>query len=358
MNPTPAPDELEALRRRDPLARDSGWYQDGPLDERAERDLGALRTSAASPGRPGRAVGRRGPSSRSVPTTLPVALAGVLACAVAVTVSVGAPLGSSGPPGTSGDARAAQAAPTQRSTDGAADLVLQQVAAVAAQQPPLAPAEAQFAYVRMLVSTNTGPLGGRAEPGPLHEREVWLSQRAGADGLIVEEGESYPISTASLEDPVGPAPTETYAGMSRLPTDPAALLGVLRADAAAGGFEDLDHGAFVRAGEWLSTGMAPPEVVAALYRATALVPGVVVVPDAEDAAGRRGTGLAFDDPGAGLRHVWVVDETASAYLGASDYLLGDTTAGAAGLRTGSSAVLARGVADAAGAAPSQVVTVP
>lgn len=352
MNPNGPGDELDALRRRNPHPSCEGPYREAPLDPRAERDLAAL-VSGATATRPVLGLDRRRRSWASVAVTVPVAL--LLVCAVALTALVLTP---QSPGVTAAGPGAGQVGPAERGTSGAAALVLEQMAAVAAERPPLAPREDQFAYVRTLVSSNTGPLGGRAEPGALHEREDWLAQRAGVDGLIIEEGQAWVMSSASEEDPVGPPPPNTYAAMAQLPTDPAALLQVLRDDAAAFGYDDLDHGAFSLAGEWLATGMAPPEVVAALYRATALLPGVEVVPGAVDAAGRSGTGLSFEDHRSRTRREWVVDEATSTYLGTSAYLIGDTTAGQAGLRTNTSAVLARGVADAAGAPPVRVAAVP
>ncbi len=55
--------------------------------------------------------------------------------------------------------------------------------------------------------------------------------------------------------------------------------------------------AFTTIGDLLGESIAPPEVSAALYRAAALIPGVTVVPDAVDAAGRHGVAVAFDGSG-------------------------------------------------------------
>ncbi|KOV95528.1 MULTISPECIES: hypothetical protein [unclassified Streptomyces] len=64
-----------------------------------------------------------------------------------------------------------------------------------------------------------------------------------------------------------------------------------------------------------------PEVDAALYRTAARIPGVTVVDDAEDAAGRAGVGLAFGD---GKDHeVWVFEKKDLNYLGSDRVALLD-----------------------------------
>lgn len=99
-------------------------------------------------------------------------------------------------------------------------------------------------------------------------------------------------------------------------------------------------------GELLSESIIPPKVNATLYRAAAKIPGVVV-PDSVDAAGRHGVGVARVDA-SGERDEWIFDKKSLTYLGERDYLARDTTNGKAGMLVGTTAVLARGVADQTG----------
>ena len=68
-----------------------------------------------------------------------------------------------------------------------------------------------------------------------------------------------------------------------------------------------------------------------------------------DAAGRHGVGTALTS--AGERHEWIFDATTHGYLGERDHLVQDTDLGPAGMLTGLSAVLERGVTDDVGDQP-------
>lgn len=333
-------DHLATLRRCNPQSPLTGGFRDAPLDERAERELTALLRGASSRP-PRRSRARRQRARLGVLWAAPVAAAAV--AAVMAVVLIG-----SGPPPNRPDP-----APTQLTVASIeAAVVMHRAATTASAQPGLAPEADQFWYTRSLVAVNTGPLGGLPQPGPLVEREVWLPQSA-VDGWIVEGEDAFPLAYASSEQPA-----ITYARMADLPTDPQELLRVLRDDAVEQGFDDVDFGTFLLAGDWLTTGMAPPEVVSALYRATATLPGVVVVEGATDAAGRTGLGLSLENRSSGLRYEWVLDEATSTILGANTYLVEDSSQGPGGMRTNTTAVLARGIADAAGEAPRVEVPVP
>ncbi|KUO21512.1 hypothetical protein [Streptomyces dysideae] len=71
----------------------------------------------------------------------------------------------------------------------------------------------------------------------------------------------------------------------------------------------------------LNQATLPPEVDAALCRAAARIPGVSVAEHAEDAAGRRGIGLAFRD--GDDRDLWVFDRKTLHYLGSDEVALLD-----------------------------------
>ena len=58
-----------------------------------------------------------------------------------------------------------------------------------------------------------------------------------------------------------------------------------------------------------------PELTSALYRAAAKIPGVMLVDDATDAAGRHGVAIARPDETRGARSEWIFDRKTFAYLG-------------------------------------------
>jgi hypothetical protein len=76
-----------------------------------------------------------------------------------------------------------------------------------------------------------------------------------------------------------------------LPTDPDALLARIRKDYRDKGRDVTTYG--VIAMLFRDNQLIPPKTNAALYRALAKIPGVRVVENATDYAGRQGIGVAF-----------------------------------------------------------------
>ena len=247
--------------------------------------------------------------------------------------------------------------------------VLTQIAYVAASQQAPVPREDQFVYVKSAVAwtqeSAAGKNAGRRVLDSLHEREIWLAQEKAAKrvdpsrirpkvwrpdskgpiysfGILRERGETMPL--------YGPMPNEgpTYRQLAALPTDPDALLRKIYSSTEGRG-DGPDAEAFNYIGDLLRESIAPPEVTAALYRAAAKIPGVIIVPDAVDAAGRHGFGVAHVSQGE--RYEWIFDSHTMQYLGEREYLVADTPGGKAGMLTGTTAVLTRGVADKAGEIP-------
>ncbi|WP_113839190.1 CU044_5270 family protein [Blastococcus sp. TF02A-26] len=343
MNPVGERDELALLRDRDPFPAGAGSYPDGPLDARAARELAHLLSGA-----PVRTAARRRRPRLRLLLAVPVVAAAALVASL--TVDASDPRGGGPAPEADGGAL--------RLSGLEATVVLDRAATGADAQPPLVPRADQFWYMRSVVVQNAGRYEGPVELGDPVDREAWLPQGP-VDGWIVEDGVGYRLVNAiSEEQPSGGEPTTTYARMAQLPLDPATLLEALRAEAGRWGYEDTDLGAFVAAGDWLHTGMSPPGTVAALYRAVAEIPGVVVVEDAVDAAGRHGLGLSLTAPAVATRYEWVIDPTTWTFLGDNSYLVEGSDRGAAGSSAGGSALLARGVADSAGVRPDVEVPVP
>jgi hypothetical protein len=218
---------------------------------------------------------------------------------------------------------------------------------VAASQPAVAVRTNQFVYVKSEIAfaqeTIAQSFTGPWKMDRLHQREVWLPQDLTRTGLIRENNQDTTLHPSPGQPGIN---NPTYQWLASLPTDPAALLKKIYADTLGHGAGPDDE-AFDMIGELLRESIMPPEVNAALYRAAAKIPGVVVVPDSVDAAGRHGVGIARVDA-TGERDEWIFDKKSLTYLGERDYLVRDTSNGKAGMLVGTTAVLARGVADQTG----------
>ncbi|MFF2520235.1 CU044_5270 family protein, partial [Streptomyces sp. NPDC058086] len=108
------------------------------------------------------------------------------------------------------------------------------------------------------------------------------------------------------------APSYDY--LKTLPTDPDALLKKIYKETKGQG-NSPDQEAFTTVGDLLGEQLAPAKLNAALYRAAAKIPGVVVVDHAQDAAGREGIALAHVDQQSGDRTEWIFDRKTYSYLG-------------------------------------------
>ncbi len=204
----------------------------------------------------------------------------------------------------------------------------------------LAPRADQFVYVRSITAF-THPavqqsFDGRRALGPLQQREVWLAQKRTAapvdqsqTGVIVDGKQQTLLVTGYIRvggktSPIyGTDVAPTYAQLAALPTHPAGLLRKIHA--LTKGQANPNAAAFDYIGGLLRESLVPPEVSAALYRAAARIPGVILVADAVDAAGRHGFGVAYVT--LGERFEWIFDKQSLAYLGERDYLVQDTSGG-------------------------------
>lgn len=249
-----------------------------------------------------------------------------------------------------------------------AAVLLDRIASVAGKSGERTVKGRQFVYVRTLQTENSGEFGGPVKLSEPREREVWMTQKAGPvidEGLIHEDGSYVPITVGvpdgepAVGHPAGLG-RPTYAWLASLPTDPDALLRRLATeitrdqDARDTPAEDRDRDrdTFDTIGELLRETLMPPRTAAALYKAAARIPGVTVDPDAVDAAGRHGIGVARDDTRAGWRTAWIFDTTTLEYRGERSYLIRDTSMGEKGTLIHASAVLERAVVDALREKPS------
>ncbi|MFE5901773.1 CU044_5270 family protein [Streptomyces sp. NPDC056488] len=303
------------------------------------------------------AAGDGGPAVRSRRRfPLRLLVVPVAACAVLAGVVVLAPgEGPAGPPASSDAVR-----------------FLSRAALAAAAAPAPKVRSGEYVYVKSLVAhAGRDAAGGPAVLPSARAREVWLSANGSRPGLLREAGSAdtplgsrapvYELdrpgavprkTTLGAEAP--PVTNPTHAYVAALPTDPEALLRLVREQTRGSGETggpggDADQRAFTAIGTLLAETWAPPEVTAALYRAAALIPGVAVLPSATDAAGREGVAVARTAHGEQTQ--WIFDRTTSAFLGERTVLAGTTPAGRAGTVLGVSAVLVKGAAAAPGELP-------
>ncbi|AVV42415.1 CU044_5270 family protein [Streptomyces sp. ID05-04B] len=311
--------------------------------------------SAAAPSRTGR-------FSRPRHFSRPVLLAACVAVAVAATLTVGLADG----PQEKGHGHSAAGTPGTgdhggRGTGGRAGrgavVTLDRIAAVALRTNVVPVRDGQYVYVRTRVAENEADWGQPVRPGSLHDRETWFSQDRKPlteYGMTRENGDDYPIRILVPDGSAGEAAgidRPTYAWLASLPADPAALLRRIYAETPVEDGENHDQAVFDRIGELVREQVMPSATAAAIYRATARIPGVTEVDDAVDAAGRHGVAIAREDTRMGLRTEWIFDPGTLEYLGERTVLSRDSAMGAAGTVFDTRAVLERAVVDRKGQEP-------
>lgn len=268
----------------------------------------------------------------------------VLAGALALTLT-----GTGGPGSASAERAATGSAHAQ-----SASLTLHRIA-VAAMASDVTPVrDDQFVYVRSLTVSNKGTFEGPVKLGAPHTVETWTSQdprplktlgwirESGKDAVM--SGETIPIEStdavpAGIDHP-------TYTWLSALPTNPDALLSLLRRDVRVSDGESREQAVFSLIGDLLSQTLMPPRNTAALYKAAARIPGVKEIPDAVDVAGRHGIAITREDASSATRDEWIFDKRSLAFLGARGFITHDKQKGiTSDTLMGSTAVLERAVVD-------------
>ncbi|MEU8527163.1 CU044_5270 family protein [Streptomyces sp. NPDC048629] len=295
---------------------------------------------------------------RSMVRRLTIAAVPLAAGALAVTLATsglldrepGADPNAAVAPGSGGSAP--QATP--------AAVLLDRIASVAASKPAPAVRDDQYVYVASTVAwssqSDVDPVMRLDTP---HSRKIWLSVDGSRPGLLHEKGKEIPLagdldkSGRPVSDkPLGnPAPTlnnPTYRYLESLPTDPETLLKKIY-DETKGSGPGPDQQAFVTIGDLLREQLAPPKVSAALYKAAARIPGVTVVDDAADAAGRHGIAVARVH--AGERTEWIFDRNTLEFLGERAIMVENTERAKPGQITATTAVLTRGITNKPGQTP-------
>ncbi|MFD3972501.1 CU044_5270 family protein [Streptomyces cyaneofuscatus] len=249
--------------------------------------------------------------------------------------------------GASASERAGEAQPVA--------LVLNRISDAAAKGEAGPVRDDQFVYVRSQVQ-NGDLTSGTLVTTPLSEREDWYAQKPGPQkklGLSREDGETLPINP-QLGDTEGTAPgigRPTYRWLAELPTDPRKLLDHITALTPKPEGQEHAQAVFDEIGGLVGFTVMPPETAAALYKAAALIPGVTEAPNAVDAVGRKGVGIARVDAHYSSRSEWVFDPETLTYLGSRSFLTADTAYGRKGALLSADAVVKRGVVDEAGVRP-------
>ncbi|SCF65746.1 hypothetical protein GA0115258_108124 [Streptomyces sp. LamerLS-31b] len=325
----PAPGDPELPRDRHRRLEDA-FMAHIQRDQRAT----AIEPAPAPDKAPRPARGRpRRPVLIGVPAAL--ALAGVAVVALTGT-------GGSGGPG----APAPVAAPVVRIQAGstvALAATVEHIADAAGRDALPTPRPDQFIYVRSEVSSaytdeNLEHDTSRTLVEPLHGREFWQSPD-GHKGWLEEPG-YQPKGGITLDSDIT---RDSYDETRALPTEPGALLKKIyaRTDHQT----DRDQQAFDIIGDIVGEQLVPARTAAALYRAAARIPGVVVVEHSQDAVGRDGIALARLDPGTGERKEWIFDRDTFAYLGSRGVQVGTGQDIRPGTVTERTAILERAVVD-------------
>ncbi|WP_030756302.1 CU044_5270 family protein [Streptomyces sp. NRRL F-5135] len=150
-------------------------------------------------------------------------------------------------------------------------------------------------------------------------RQTWMSAD-GTEGWLIDptserpDGEplSGPDEQGNALEPGINHPT--YDFLAGLTTDPDELLKLIYNETKGQG-NSPDQQAFSTIGDLLGESYPPAELYAALFKAAAKIPGVIMVDDAVDAAGRHGVAVARVDSAGGSREEWIFDKKTHAFLG-------------------------------------------
>lgn len=219
--------------------------------------------------------------------------------------------------------------PDAGSPDGLPQLVDRMVL-VASTRDNGTPAPGSWVYIKNKITNYY--VSGNADTGEetpvslVSDRQVWTSLD-GHRGWLIQTGIDQPEGGETLDSKV--AYSGAYDELAKLSTDPGELLARIYAETQGQG-NGPDSQAFSRVGDLLGESYPPAALYPALYRAAAMIPGVLVVDDAVDATGRHGIALARVDEG-GYRVELMFDKTDYTYLGTRQVLTRDS---ADGIRAG------------------------
>ncbi|MFD4316981.1 CU044_5270 family protein [Streptomyces sp. NPDC058548] len=217
--------------------------------------------------------------------------------------------------------------PALTTTIGAVDtkgapLLLDRISLAAAGAEAPSSRAGQYIYIETrYANTHVKTVGDKSSlvSDPLHTRQSWRSPD-GLKGWLIEPGNTGPEGITlegrdeqgNVPKPHLGAPSHDY--LASLPTDPDALLRKIYKETEGQG-NGKDQQAFTTIGDLLVESWPSPKLTAALYRAAAKIPGVVMVDSATDAAGRKGVAVARLDEASGQRTEWIFDSRTFTFLG-------------------------------------------
>ncbi|MGI5245398.1 CU044_5270 family protein [Dactylosporangium sp. CA-139066] len=238
----------------------------------------------------------------------------------------------------------------------AASEILHSAAEEARQQPVFEVRPEQFVYVESIgTNTNYGSPTSKPKLEKVH-RTAWLSAGGERDGLVRSNNETFMIdgcqngrqtqSKGGKSETTSCTPIPAY--LAGLPTTADAMLDYLYTHSSGG--NPRDQQAFTTAADLIRESYVPPAALAAVFEAVARIPGVDVVGDVTDDAGRPGVAVALTEV-QGMRTELIFDKKNHGFLGTRSVMVRDQD----GLRKGdiwaSSAVLKVAIVDRAGQTP-------
>ncbi|MFF5185320.1 CU044_5270 family protein [Streptomyces sp. NPDC000345] len=243
--------------------------------------------------------------------------------------------------------------------------LLDRIALTAAEVEQSAVGPGQYIYIESKMAESfVKTVNGKSSLASheLHTRQVWESPD-GTKGWLIDPAvnDSPEGETLSLPDEQGNTPkaylnAPSYDYLAKLTTDPDALLAKIYKETEGHG-NSPDQEAFTTIGDLLGESYPPAELYPALFKAAAKIPGVVVVDDAVDAAGRHGVAVARLDENSGQREEWIFDRKTHVFLGERTVQVNGTSGEKGLIKPGTviftSAVMNRAVVDGIKQTPSQ-----
>ncbi|RZB13642.1 hypothetical protein StrepF001_43010 [Streptomyces sp. F001] len=211
--------------------------------------------------------------------------------------------------------------PDKPVTDQEAVALLNRIATVADAKQTVPVRDDQFVYTRVQ-GTDWWEAGKEWK----YRRTDWQAVDGRREGLATitvldppPGGGPFRGGKSTFDMVMGIDPNNaTYRKLEALPADPEKLYQKIWADTEGQG-PTHEEAAMEMIDSMLDRSVLIPDVSAALYRAAAKIPGVTVVEDAQDAAGRHGIGLTFQD--SDDLDTWVFDKTSLDYLGTDETAL-------------------------------------
>ncbi|MCX4993522.1 CU044_5270 family protein [Streptomyces sp. NBC_00568] len=201
--------------------------------------------------------------------------------------------------------------------------LLNQIATAASKDGHPAVKADQFVYVESkTASTSIKTVDNKSTvvSEKPYKRQVWASPD-GVNGWLIDPttNESAKGETLNLPDEQGNTPKAgfnhpSYDFLANLTTDPDELLKLIYKETKGQG-NSPEQQAFATIGDLLGETYPPAALSAALFKTAAKIPGVVLVKNARDAAGREGIAVARLDEASGQREEWIFNKETYTFLG-------------------------------------------